>query len=143
VRRARLAAACRVLLAGAESVTVTGPGARYLAPLDTATDWECARAVVVVFLGAPARPAERQLLLDQLRGRLTPGTPVVLVDHNQPRALWRRVVGVIALGFAGFGPSRARYPAAREMAALGFRIEQLVLACGERVQLVRARVGRG
>ena len=42
-------------------------------------------------------------------------------------------------------PARARYPAARELAALGFDVERLRLACGERVQLVpRAgrRVGR-
>jgi hypothetical protein len=39
----------------------------------------------------------------------------------------------------GLRPSRARYPAARELAALGFAVERLRLACGERVQLVVAR----
>jgi len=73
----------------------------------------------------------------------------VLVDHNQPRVLWRRGLGILALAAARCAPSRARYPAARELAALGFAVERLRLACGERVQLVlfrrpetlRSRVG--
>ena len=60
-------------------------------------------------------------------------------DHNQPRVLWRRGLGIVVLAAARFPPSRARYPAARELAALGFAVERLRLACGERVQLVLAR----
>jgi hypothetical protein len=63
----------------------------------------------------------------------------VLVDHNQPRRLWRRLIGIATLAASGFAPARARYPAARELAVLGFLIERLRLACGERVQIVAAR----
>jgi len=69
----------------------------------------------------------------------TASAPVVLLDHGQPRALWRRVVGAAVLALRGLGPARARYPAARELAALGFAVERMCLACGERVQIVLAR----
>jgi hypothetical protein len=63
----------------------------------------------------------------------------VLVDHNQPRRRPARLLAWVRLRLAGLSASRGRYPAARELAALGFDVERLQLACGERVQLVRAR----
>jgi hypothetical protein len=96
-------------------------------------------AAIVAFLGAVAAPTERQRVLHALRTRLPAGAPLVLIDHNQPRALARRVLGWLVLAAAGLGPARARYPGARELRALGFTIDRLRLACGERVQLVLAR----
>src|SRR5207253_1017999 len=78
-------------------------------------------------------------MLAALRNRLPAGAPLVLLDHSQPRALWRRAVGILVLAARGLAPSRARYPAARELAAIGFAVERLRLACGERVQMVVAR----
>ena len=100
---------------------------------------EAAAAAVITFLGASAVPAERQALLASLAGQLQAGAPVVLLDHNQPRTWWRRALGVATLALRGLGPARARYPAARELAALGLEVERLRLARGERVQLVAAR----
>jgi hypothetical protein len=51
----------------------------------------------------------------------------------------RRLAAHAALAARGLGTARARCPAARELAALGFAIERLRLAAGERVQLVAAR----
>ena len=96
-------------------------------------------AAVVAFLGASAHPAERQRALRDLQARLPADATLVLVDHNQPRAAWRRVLASLPLVATGLGVARGRYPAARELAALGFRVERLTLAAGERVQLVRAR----
>jgi hypothetical protein len=96
-------------------------------------------AAIVSFLGARDGPAGRQSQLAALRARLAPGAPVLLVDHNQPRAWWRRAIATVALAVRGLPPARARYPAARELAVLGLRVERLRLACGERVQLVVAR----
>ena len=94
---------------------------------------------VVAFLGEAARPEARQTLLRDLARRLAPGAPLVLLDHNQPRAWWRRLAGALLLIGRGLAPGRARYPAARELAALGFGVELLRLTRGERVQVVRAR----
>lgn len=99
-----------------------------------------ATAAVVSFRGARADPVSRQVCLATLRGQLPPGAPLVLVDHNQPRTLGPRLLGVVRLAVSGMGAGRARYPAARELAALGLDVECLRLACGERVQLVRARL---
>lgn len=132
---AALAARCRELLGAAGgALDVLGPGAAHVAG-STAPG----APVVVSFLGAPADPAARQLLLDGLRRRLPAETPLVLVDHNQPRGLALRALGAVLLRARGLGTARGRYPAARELAALGFRVEHLRLACGERVQLVAAR----
>jgi hypothetical protein len=109
------------------------------ARLPPAADGEPPAGAVVVFLGVRARPAERQGLLRALQRRLRAGAPLLLLDHNQPRAAWRRPLALALLARAGLGPARARYPAARELAALGFTVERLGLACGERVQLVLAR----
>jgi len=98
-------------------------------------------AAIASFLGAADGPAARQAVLASLRARLSPGAPLLLIDHNQPRAWWRRAVGVVALAVRGLPAARARYPAARELAALGLPVERLRLACGERVQLVLARCG--
>src|SRR5262249_48159828 len=102
---------------------------------------EPAAAAIVTFLGAAADPAARQTLLAGLRARLAADTPIVLIDHNQPRTWRRRVRGAVALAMRGLGPARARYPAARELAALGLEVVRLRLARGERVQLVLARRG--
>src|SRR5206468_890134 len=96
-------------------------------------------AAVVAFLGLPARPAARQRTLRDLQTRLPLDAPLVLVDHNQPRAAWRRALATLTLAGARLGPARGRYPAARELAALGFRVDRLALVPGERVQLVLAR----
>lgn len=125
-------------------LAVAGPGA---ARLDAALPAGVPRAragarpaaALVTFLGAPAAPAERQALLAGLRGRLPANAPLLVVDHNQPRRWWRRGLGAAALAARGLPASRARYPAARELAALGLAVERLGLARGERVQLVAAR----
>jgi hypothetical protein len=145
VNAAALAARCRELLGPvAGPVVVVAPGVPALAGalavgLTIAADGAAATGAVVAFLRTPARPAERQRTLRELQSRLEADAPLVLVDHNQPRARWHRVLATLALAAARVGPARGRYPAARELAAIGFRVERLVLAAGERVQLVRAR----
>ena len=140
-----LAARCLALLGPLDGrIAVVGPGAaRVTAALPRGTPLanrdEAPVAAIVTFLGARDDPATRQACLTALRSRLVGGAPLVLIDHNQPRALWRRVLGAVALAVRGMGPARARYPAARELAALGLPVEQLRLASGERVQLVVAR----
>jgi hypothetical protein len=96
-------------------------------------------AVVVVFLGERADTAARLERLAAAGARLRPGAPLLLVDHNQPRSWWRRVLGWVALAARGLTPARARVLAARQLDAAGFRVECLRLAAGERVQLVLAR----
>jgi hypothetical protein len=146
VSAARLAARCLELLGpvGGPVVVVAPADSRLAAAVRrgvrAARDGERPVGAVVVFLGAPARPAERQSALRTLARALFPGAPLVLVDHNQPRTWWRRAVGRPRLLLARLGAARARYPAARELAAIGFTVERLRLACGERVQLVVARV---
>lgn len=140
----RLAADCLGLLgAPPATVTVTAPHDRALAEALAARGARLTsaepRAAIVSFRGGRADPAVRQACLATLRARLPAGAPLVLVDHNQPRTLGRRLAGMLCLAWAGLGPARARYPAARELAALAWRVERLRLACGERVQLVLAR----
>ena len=145
MRPARLAARALALLGPVTGpvAVVAPPAGRLAAALAAATaiasDGALPAAGIVSFLGAPAHPADRQAALRALARRLPAGAPLVLVDHNQPRVLWRRGLGIVALAAARLAPSRARYPAARELAALGFTVERLRLACGERVQLVLAR----
>ena len=145
MRPARLAAHCSALLGPLSGpVLLACPGAPHLAAalaarLAVARESETPRAAIVAFLGLAARPAERQRLLRAMQTALPPGAPLLLVDHNQPRGSWRRVAATVRLVAAGLGPARARYPAARELAALGLAVERLRLACGERVQLVEAR----
>jgi hypothetical protein len=127
-----LAARCRELLGSYDGV---------LAILDAdATPPETAGAAVVSFVGTRADPVARRTLLQRLRQTLPAGAPIVVVDHNQPRRMMARVFGWVALLSRGLPPLRARYPTARELAALGFVVERLRLAHGERVQLVMARV---
>ena len=139
----RLVARCCELLGPAPgAVAVRAPHGGRLAAALTARVGAPATApaaAIVAFVGAPAEPAGRQALLAALRAELPPGAPLVLVDHNQPRRWWARVLGRLRLAAAGLTPARARYPAARELAALGFTVERLRLACGERIQLVLAR----
>jgi len=145
VRAGRLAATCLALLGPVPGpLEVSVPCAPRLAAALAA---RAARArageepagAVVAFLGMAARPAERQATLRALRRRMPAGAPLVLLDHNRPRRWWRRGMAFLALAAAGLRPARARYPVARELAALGFAVERLRLACGERVQLVVAR----
>jgi hypothetical protein len=141
----RLAARAVELLGRAEGpVAIACPRAPRLAAalaarLRPAGDGDRPAAAVIAFVGAASGPAERQRLLRALHTRLPPGAPVVLVDHSQPRAWWRRVPAVVLLLLRRLSPRRARYPAARELAALGFAVEALRLAAGERMQLVLAR----
>ena len=142
---ARLAARTLALLgpvAGPVAIVAPRPpglAAALAAAVRVARDGEPPAAAVVGFLQTTACPGERQALLRSLQARLPAGAPLVLVDHNQPRAWWRRVLAAPHLAVSALGPARARYPAARELAALGFGVERLWLACGERVQLVAAR----
>ena len=76
---------------------------------------------------------------DALAARLASGAPVVVVDHNQPRSLALRALGVLALAARGLPPERARHPVAREVNGHGFTIERLRLEDGERVQILLAR----
>jgi hypothetical protein len=145
VSAARLAARALALIGPAAGpLTVVAPRARRLAraverATQVAADGDAPGAALVVLLGVNAAPWDRQETLRATQRRLPSGAPLVLVDHNQPRAAWRRALAVVPLLAAGLGPSRARYPAARELAALGFAVERLRLSCGERVQLVVAR----
>ena len=140
---ARLAAHAVRLLGPVEGpVAVAAPrrlAARLATRLAPARAGDVPAAAVVAFLGSRSGPAERQTLLAALRDRLPAGATLVLLDHSQPRALWRRALGVLDLAVRGLAASRARYPAARELAALGFGVERLRLASGERVQLIVAR----
>ena len=107
--------------------------------LVAARDGDVPAAALVAFLGSRAGPAARQALLAAVRDRLPASAPLVLLDHGQPRALWRRALGAAVLALRGLGPARARYPSARELAALGFVVDRLCLASGERVQIILAR----
>ena len=140
-----LAARCLTLLGPFDGpLALAGPGAVRLASalpdgVPRAGAGQRPAAALVTFLGAPAAPAARQAVLAELRGRLAPGAPLLVVDHNQPRQWWRRGLGAAVLLARGLPPARARYPAARELAALGLVVERLRLARGERIQLVAAR----
>jgi len=140
-----LAVRCLALLGPLDGrIAVVGPrAARVTAALPRGTllanSDEPPAGAIVTFLGARDGPVARQACLARLRSSLERGAPLVLIDHNQPRAWWRRIVGAIALAMRGLDPARARYPVARELAALGLDVERLRLACGERVQLVVAR----
>jgi len=125
-------------------VVVAAPGAWWAARVRLA-GWrvadlgEPAAAALVTFVGARTAPEMRRRTLEAVRVRLSPDAPLVLIDHNQPRQWWRRPLAALLLAVRGFAPSRARYPAARELDAAGFRIERLDLAAGERLQVVLAR----
>jgi hypothetical protein len=126
-------------------VVVAEPGAWWgarlrVAGLRTADRAErAAAAALVSFVGARTPPELRRRTLDAVRGRLSAGAPLVLIDHNQPRQWWRRPLAALLLTVRGMPPSRARYPAARELDGVGFRVQSLRLADGERVQVVLAR----
>ena len=142
---ARLAARCLAVLdAPGGPIAVSCPRAPRLraalaAAASLAGEADAPAAAVVAFLGAPASPGERQATLRAVGHRLGHGARLLLVDHNQPRSPWRRAVALLALAAAGLSPARARYPAARELAGLGFLVERLRFTCGERVQLISAR----
>jgi len=141
VTSARLAAQALALLGSVEGpIAVVGPellvrAVSALAPVTT----DGATAAVASFVGTRLDVATRQAQLATLRARLAPGAPVAVVDHNQPRTWPRRLVATAYLALHGFGPARARHPAARELQALGFKVERLRLTTGERLQLILAR----
>jgi hypothetical protein len=143
VTAARLAAQCVELLGPTDGpvavVTSAELRAALAGRLRVARDDEAPVAAVCAFLGEGAEPATRQRRLAALAARLPVGAPVVVVDHNQPRAWWRRATAVPLLAFRRFAPSRARYPVAGELRDHGFTIERLRFAAGERVQLVVGR----
>jgi hypothetical protein len=145
VSAAGLAARCAALLGPlAGPVAVVGPGAvgfarAFAACMPLVAVEESPAAAVVVFLGSPADPGARQTVLRVLARRLPPGAAFVLVDHNQPRTRRGRVIAALSLLAAALPPARARYPVARELAALGFTVDRVRFAHGERVQLVVAR----
>jgi len=142
VTAARLAARCVELLDGVGGpIAVSAPPdvtAALAARVPIAHDGAVAGAVYVLLRTRIDEPA-RAAAWDALAARLASGAPVVVVDHNQPRTLARRAIGVLALAARGLSPKRARYPVAREVNAHGFTIERLRLADGERVQIVLAR----
>ena len=141
----RLAGPCRALLgAVAGPVLVAGPktaawrAALSAAGVPLAADGESVAAAVLVFVSERGDPTTRASMLATVAARLVPGAPIVLVDHNQPRAPWRRPAAWIALLRHGLPPHRARYPAARELTHHGFTVDCLRLPPGERLQLIRA-----
>jgi len=141
VSPARLAAQALELLGPVDGpVAVLGPDAlvRAVAKLATVATDDGA-AAIVCFIGTPLDVLTRQAQLATLRARLVSGAPLVLVDHNQPRTWPRRFVAAACLVLRGLRPARARHPAARELQALGLRVERLRFAAGERLQLVLAR----
>ena len=139
---ARLAARCVELLDGVGGpIAVSAPpevASAVAAQVPIAHDGAVVGAVCVL-LGTRIDESARAAAWDALAARLASGAPVVVVDHNQPRTLARRAIGVLALAARGLSPKRARYPVAREVNAHGFTIERLRLEDGERVQLVLAR----
>ena len=90
-----LAARCLALLEPFDGrIAVVGPHAdRVSAALPRGTQVanpdEPPAAAIVTFLGARDGPAARQACLGRLRSSLARGAPLVLIDHNQPRA-WSR-----------------------------------------------------
>jgi len=146
VTAARLAARCVELLDGVGGpIAVSAPpsvaaavAARVPIAQDGAVDGVVAGAVYVL-LGTRIDEPARAAAWDALAARLASGAPVVVVDHNQPRTLARRALGVLALAARGLPPERARYPVAREVNGHGFTIERLSLEDGERVQILLAR----
>ena len=139
---ARLAARCVELLDGVGGpIAVSAPPDvvdALAARVAVARDGAVAGAVCVL-LGTRVGESARAAAWDALAARLASGAPVVVVDHNQPRTLARRALGMLALAARGLPPERARYPVAREVNAHGFTIERLRLEDGERVQIVLAR----
>lgn len=140
---ARLAARSLALLGPvAGPVTVHAPArlaTALAAGVAPARNGVAPAAAVVAFLGDDAGPEVRGRVLHDLQAVLPCGAPLVVIDHNQPRTLGRRVLGALRLALGGLRPSRARYPVAREVLAAGFAVTRLDLAAGERVQLVLAR----
>lgn len=139
----RLAARCLDLLGPLDGpIAVVAPPrvrAALARRVGLAQEGSTAHGAVCVFLGEPADPDARQARLDALGARLASGAPLVVADHNQPRAWWRRLLGTIWLAARGLPPRRARHPVAREVHGRGFEVVRLGLAAGERVQLVLAR----
>ena len=144
---ARLAARCCELLGAVEGPVIVQPPGGPLAVaigqrVEVAEASHAAgtpAAAVCTFLGLRAEAPMRQARLGALATRLPREARVVVVDYNQPRVWWRRVLGAALLALRGFPPARARYPVARELRDHGFAIERLCLAAGERVQLVVGR----
>ena len=136
---ARLAARCVDLLGTVEgSLAVTAPPAvRTVIGAHRPLAEDGAAAGLCVLTSAPA--AQRGRELDAMAARLPEGAPLVVVDYNQPRAWWRRIIGVAALAARGYPPARAREPVARDVQGHGFTVERLHLANGERLQLIIAR----
>jgi hypothetical protein len=143
VTAARLAARCVELLGPVEGpVAVVAPPPlveALAARVPIANGDQAATGAVCVFLDGPIDPSLRVATLDALAGRLPATAPLVVVDHNQPRQVLRRMVAAVSLALHGQGPARARYPVAREVQDRGFMVERLCFDPGERVQLVLAR----
>jgi len=143
VTAARLAARCVELLDGVGGpIAVSAPpdvAAALASRVTVAKDDVPIAGAVCVLLGSPVDPAARAATWTRLAARLAAEAPLVVVDHNQPRTLARRALGVLALAARGLPPERARHPVAREVNGHGFTIERLRLEDGERVQILLAR----
>ena len=136
---ARLAARCVDLLGA-----IAGPLAIVASPTVRAAISVChpvaedgVAAGICVLTGEPV--ARRGVVLDAMAARLPEGAPLVVVDYNQPRTWWRRVIGAVTLALHGHSPARAREPVARDVQTHGFTVERLCLEDGERLQLIVAR----
>ena len=103
-------------------------------------------SLLVRFVGQPAHPPEREVILGHAARALAFGGRLVVVDHNRPRRPLAALLAVVAAPMVP-GPSpaarwrRLAYPVAREIALAGFTVESLRLVAGERVQIVFARRG--
>jgi hypothetical protein len=99
---------------------------------------EAVDAVVVWLVGTSMPPAARRTVLAEVQRALPPRGAVVVIDHNRPRAWWRRVRNAAWCVRCGVDPvRRAAYPVAREVHAAGFDEIALRLAFGEQIQIVR------
>jgi hypothetical protein len=99
--------------------------------------------LVLSMVGHAAPSAERVRVLVRIGKALAPQGTIVAVDHNRPRGSWGALAALVRAPWVpGLGPAtrwrRLAYPTAREVQGAGFRVERLLLAAGERIQIVIA-----
>ena len=106
---------------------------------------ETARSPLVLSLvERRPRAEERSRLLGAIRNRLAAGERLVVVDHNRPRRSLPALLALVRSPWVvGTSPAarwrRLAYPTARELQAVGYDVERLLLAAGERVQIIVGR----
>ena len=98
--------------------------------------------LVFTLVGHAPPAAERVRVLGRLGDALAPRGTLVAVDHNRPRGRWQALGAFLGAPRVPGGPTtrwrRLAYPTAREVQQAGFRVDRLLLAAGERVQIVIA-----